>query len=222
MQEAPATARFRPRAVLSKADAIEIFLCRPLKASRSQNGQKVTQLATQFNISPKAVRDIWSRRTWAPETQHLWTEGEAAMVRIKPQQAKTVKVPRKIHGCQAAVRPSSHVPSWDQSQHCRNLLICLTQDESQSTCREQWQWTEFPPSNSSVWRDDRSASDPPAICCTTAHRCYQGQAPASPPPTISPAREEQPGGRAEEAAAGWDGLGDLAAADPFHADWKFW
>lgn len=30
----------------------------------------------QFGVSPKTVRDIWNRRSWAPETRHLWIPGE--------------------------------------------------------------------------------------------------------------------------------------------------
>jgi hypothetical protein len=39
------------------------------------------------DVSPKAIRDIWNRRTWAAETQHLWGEGEVAMVRTKPHKS---------------------------------------------------------------------------------------------------------------------------------------
>ncbi len=33
------------------------------------------------------ISGIWNRRTWAAETQHLWGEGEVAMVRTKPQKS---------------------------------------------------------------------------------------------------------------------------------------
>lgn len=76
-------ARFRPRALLTKADAIEIYQSRPVKSSVKclHHGRTVTSLSKRFNISPKAIRDIWNRRTWVPETQHLWSEGESAMIR---------------------------------------------------------------------------------------------------------------------------------------------
>ncbi len=36
-------------------------------------GQSVP-VAKRFGVSPKTVRDIWSRRTWTYTTEQLWTE----------------------------------------------------------------------------------------------------------------------------------------------------
>ena len=38
-------------------------------------------------MSPKAIRDIWNRRTWTQETRHLWIEGESQFIRRKTQPA---------------------------------------------------------------------------------------------------------------------------------------
>ena len=54
----------RPRAVLSKSEVIEIFNARlTLKSA--------TKVAGLYRVSEKAIRDIWTGRTWAAETWHL-------------------------------------------------------------------------------------------------------------------------------------------------------
>ena len=56
---------------MTEKEAVEIYLFRKYRP-----GHKVStaMLSRQYNVSPKAIRDIWNRRTWAPETQHLWTD----------------------------------------------------------------------------------------------------------------------------------------------------
>ncbi len=39
---------------------------------RPLRGQS-TSLAIRYGVSPKAIRDIWNRRTWAHATIHLWS-----------------------------------------------------------------------------------------------------------------------------------------------------
>jgi hypothetical protein len=43
-----------------------------------------------FNVSPKTIRDIWNRRTWATETRHLWKDGETQGIRKKYPKVKSV------------------------------------------------------------------------------------------------------------------------------------
>ena len=79
------TIKQHPRAVLTATQAIEIYSYRKVKS----NGQKTDSLlsgrsaavAKKFNVSPKAIRDIWNRRTWSQETKHLWTDDERPMIR---------------------------------------------------------------------------------------------------------------------------------------------
>ena len=66
----------RPRAHITDRIACEIYLYRlsqppdqlwlPTPAS--------VALGRRYGITPKAVRDIWNRRTWAHATRHLWEE----------------------------------------------------------------------------------------------------------------------------------------------------
>jgi hypothetical protein len=73
--------RLCPRALLTEREAVEIYLCR--KSSSSGHKVSTNALSKKYNVSPKAIRDIWNRRTWAPETRHLWTDGERPMIREK-------------------------------------------------------------------------------------------------------------------------------------------
>jgi hypothetical protein len=54
----------RKRSRLSEAQVVEIFLSKATKLS-------ATKICVRFGVSEKAVRDIWTGRTWAKETMHL-------------------------------------------------------------------------------------------------------------------------------------------------------
>mmetsp|Transcript_53917 Transcript_53917/g.112595 ORF Transcript_53917/g.112595 Transcript_53917/m.112595 type:complete len:241 (-) Transcript_53917:7-729(-) len=79
--------QFRPRAVLSLAQVIEIYQYRKIPHRDRQCcdpllGRSVA-VAKKFNVSPKTIRDIWNRRSWAQETRHLWTSDERRMIRFR-------------------------------------------------------------------------------------------------------------------------------------------
>ena len=62
------TERGKPRHRLTREDAAVIYLAR--LGSRSH--KKATRLAAEFGITPKAVRDVWARKTWVAETMCVW------------------------------------------------------------------------------------------------------------------------------------------------------
>ena len=55
---------------ISADDARAIFLA---KKDRRSRDHLATRLAQEFNITPKAVRDIWTLRTWFKATKELWS-----------------------------------------------------------------------------------------------------------------------------------------------------
>ncbi len=63
--------RFRHRALLTEREAVEIY---SMRQSCSNLAATPAALSKHYNVSPKAIRDIWNRRTWGPETEHLWTD----------------------------------------------------------------------------------------------------------------------------------------------------
>ena len=90
----------KTRAVLTEAQAVEIFLIKicndvVLKPSR----QSAAGVARQFGVSDKAVRDIWTGRTWFRELMHL-DPGRAAM----PERLKRPGRPRGRRNTQQRTR----------------------------------------------------------------------------------------------------------------------
>ena len=60
------------RAVLSKAQVLQIFAYKIESASVSRQTSKSTaQIAKSYGVTEKAIRDIWTGRTWFRETLHL-------------------------------------------------------------------------------------------------------------------------------------------------------
>ena len=70
---------FRPKIVLNSEQAIEIYKMKPFADSSTQikiRGQSIP-IAKTFGVSPKAIRDIWSVKTWAKATEHLRVQKNA-------------------------------------------------------------------------------------------------------------------------------------------------
>ena len=59
------------RVRLTPDQAIHIFELGKTKTSRT-----AAQLATEYGITPKAIRDIWTRKSWAHDTRPYWSEFE--------------------------------------------------------------------------------------------------------------------------------------------------
>jgi hypothetical protein len=77
--------------VLSDSQAIEIYKCklqllRPssfescMQSAESRIKGQSVPVAARFGVSPKTVRDIWNRRTWAFTTEKLWEEEDGFSV----------------------------------------------------------------------------------------------------------------------------------------------
>jgi hypothetical protein len=83
----PRCSRSAPRAVLTKGQAVEIYsfgktirLQEDKSSMLHENGP--AGVAKRYNVSPKAIRDIWNRRTWTQETEHLWEVTDKPISRI--------------------------------------------------------------------------------------------------------------------------------------------
>ncbi|EKX46370.1 hypothetical protein GUITHDRAFT_107978 [Guillardia theta CCMP2712] len=62
------------KATISGEEAREIFSRKPVDTGLTTRASII--LSKSFHISPKAVRDIWNKRTWVRETLSLWTPEE--------------------------------------------------------------------------------------------------------------------------------------------------
>ena len=81
--------------VLSSPQVIEIYkhklrLLRPstfescLQSAESRIKGQSVPVANLFGVSPKTVRDIWNRRTWAYATNFLWAQEEISKLEGAP------------------------------------------------------------------------------------------------------------------------------------------
>ena len=102
--------RHRKRAVLTVDKAAEIFNLRlPFCQSTSSSARdrlftsRSITLSNIYGVSPKAVRDIWNKRTWRHATRPLWIEDDEL------QHAKNLKAADDTVAQKAAAKgkPSS-------------------------------------------------------------------------------------------------------------------
>jgi len=57
------------RARLTPEQAIDIF-----RMGRTKTAHTASLLGTKYGISPKAIRDIWTRKSWAQDTRPHWND----------------------------------------------------------------------------------------------------------------------------------------------------
>jgi hypothetical protein len=67
----PEDKTLKQRVVLSQEQAIEIYRLKETHGFSSQHTAS-TKLSRRYNVSPKAIRDIWKGRSWLSATSFLW------------------------------------------------------------------------------------------------------------------------------------------------------
>jgi len=86
--------------ILTAEQAIDIYRCKPTsmpafvcadQVVRGSNRSSVP-LAKTYGVSPKAIRDIWNRRTWGFATFLLWSEEEHGVLSINEEGISTIRV----------------------------------------------------------------------------------------------------------------------------------
>ena len=99
----------KTRAKLTLSDVLDIF-------RRRRTAPNAGVVSKQYGISEKAVRDIWSGRSWSRETWHLDTSRPMPANKIgRPMGSKDVK-PRKKRGALDIAEISKDHPGVDDSQ----------------------------------------------------------------------------------------------------------
>ena len=90
------SACFKPRALLSEQQVIEIFLLSAAKSSDKRR-RSASSIARTFGVNEKTIRDIWSGRTWHEETLPLDpTRPPKTMAKTGRPLGRKDSVPRKI------------------------------------------------------------------------------------------------------------------------------
>ncbi len=62
------------RALLTAHQAIEIYSSKFLRTQSAGAPTSSLDLAKHYGVSPKAIRDVWTRRSWGFATQHLLSD----------------------------------------------------------------------------------------------------------------------------------------------------
>jgi len=91
-------------AKLDKEAAIAIYLA---KASRTPGDSRSSALAAQYNITMKAVRDVWNLRTWTWTTMPYWTRSDQEIFMRKHlcEQCRANGVRTLVAACEKCARP---------------------------------------------------------------------------------------------------------------------
>ena len=112
-------ANLKPRAKLTVAKVLEIFRCKESVSS-------ATIVSKKYDVSEKAVRDIWTGRTWYRETSHL--DGSRLLQPRKTGQAmrRKDKMPRK----QTLVNQMLHFLPLDLGLQSPPTITCPLFQES--------------------------------------------------------------------------------------------
>ena len=127
-----AKALAKPRAVLTKAQAIAIFQLKHKLPS-------ATKVARSYGVSEKAVRDIWTARTWATETWHL---DPSRTLKIKhsgrPLGSRDSKPrkPRQVSVGGSALSPATPHCTLAAS-HDDDLISCGSDSDIADLCEER-------------------------------------------------------------------------------------
>jgi len=142
------------RAILTAVQAVQIYMLKksdfPETSYLSGNANAV---AAKYHVSHKTVRDIWNRRTWTEETNHLWKAGEGPIIRSRRRQDKyggrhsqwsCTDSPNGVVASRSRESPSSscHSPSADEEQGAEaTQQPCRTSTDSVVTMScDNWQW----------------------------------------------------------------------------------
>jgi hypothetical protein len=128
----------KPRAVLTKDQAIEIFRL-PLTHSSNEKRPTAVSVARVFNVNEKTVRDIWSARTWHDETLPLDVNRTPRAAKkigrppgrfdSKPRKPRTVKSLGSTPQTQATDNAEPNSPLNVASSHDHSEILDLSCDD---------------------------------------------------------------------------------------------
>ena len=115
----------KPRARLAVTDIIKIFEIRGC-------GVQATSVANMYGVSEKAIRDIWTARTWARETWHLEPSREVVLKQAGRPKGSTDSRPRRIKNIDYRVCKRQPVCNSFQSFKKQSRSSAELKDDAQS------------------------------------------------------------------------------------------
>ena len=219
----PSLQACKTRAVLTEAQAVEIFLIKianddvPKRSRRS-----AASVARQFGVSDKAVRDIWTGRTWFRELIHLDPARAAMPERLKrpgrPRGRRDTQRTRKedrSSGDSTSTWSASDGDDYDDaysgSSPATSPLADFLGPDLQNICRPPSYGQPCSAGHSAVLPESQHSRN--GVQPTPHHQAADVQ---DGPPSLASSGCFY----AKETAAP---LPESSRADdPFHDDWRFW
>jgi hypothetical protein len=112
----------RPKLVLTEQNAINIFHLNNKHSFPTAHAASCF-LASKYHVSSKAIRDIWSGRSWLETTYDHWKHGEQPQRRFfgRPKEEKDQK-PRKFSQ-QSPLHRGSAISNGINAQHDVNAFL---------------------------------------------------------------------------------------------------
>eukprot|EP00961_Rhodomonas_salina_P200606 2706022-Rhodomonas_salina.1 len=119
---------------LTPAQVLEVFSLRPAR-SEDQTFVPATdlchRLAKHYNVCDRAIRDVWSRRSWGSITRAMWTDAEVAAdpSTCGALDSNTNVVPAKDrprgrpHGAKDTVQRARNKRAVDTSSSCAETCV---------------------------------------------------------------------------------------------------
>ena len=117
----------RPRLLLSNEEAREIFKLQTTHGYPSLHAASVV-FAKKYGVSPKAIRDIWTGRSWLEATFSLWNADERPVRRTigRPKGKKDSKPRKSKNGGRLILggQDASNIPKWGKFENnlCHSRL----------------------------------------------------------------------------------------------------
>ncbi|EKX35547.1 hypothetical protein GUITHDRAFT_165933 [Guillardia theta CCMP2712] len=141
------------KATLSYEEARDIYSKRPQGKSDSALIISSTVLSNRYKISPKAVRDIWNKRTWIKATQSMWTreEFETFLEKASKKQSKKPGRPVGAKDSKPRKKRSNH-----SAMNCHTSMHVVVKEEAQHY--EQASYQRMGQLSSSLSHQDESSS----------------------------------------------------------------
>ena len=121
----------KARAKLTRSDVLDIYKCKGSVTS-------ATALSKHYGVSEKAVRDIWTGRTWSKETWHLYKSQPYPAKKMGRPIGRKDAQPRKQRSLRleiCSLQTSDHLSSESQSTDIEPIFSMMM-NEWPKTCKK--------------------------------------------------------------------------------------
>ena len=154
------------KTTLTAHDAIDIYLAKALRSARDSS---TSVLSKRYNITMKAVRDVWNLRTWAWTTMPYWTRSDLAKFLRKHlcTQCQRKGVTSLASACKDCAKPRRRGRPCLRSDTADPSLATRTNAHGQQSMQTSLQTRPSPWHRATIAYSDTSHSFPTVQARTT-------------------------------------------------------